>query len=100
MTADRPPTVLERQLEQALGVEPSEALRRRIDERVGRAMALAPAIRSRRPWTKVLLIAGAVLLMGAGYYAATQTPLESVLDPGQPLHCSGLLGAHSSMVNE
>lgn len=92
MTTESPLSELERELQRAYAVVPSEALCRQIDGRVGRAMAGTSTLRRSHRWTLVALLAGALLLMGAGFYVALQQPRASVLDSGQPLACSGLLG--------
>jgi len=91
-TANPPLADLERDLRQAFAVVPSVAVRRRIDDRVGRAITLAPSRQRRLNWLTASFIAGALLLIGAGYYVVTQSPVPSVLNPGQPLACSGLVG--------
>lgn len=83
---------LERELEQAFAAVPSPDLQRRIEGRVGRAIALAPQRERRTRWLAAALIAGAILLVGAGYYVITQSPIPSALNPGQPLACTGLVG--------
>ena len=92
MTSDSPLTPLERDLQRAYAATPSEALRRHMDARVGRTLALAPGHGRRRRWMVVALAASVLLLAGAGFYVALQAPKASVLDSGQPLACSGLLG--------
>lgn len=92
MTSESPLTPLERDLQCAYAATPTEALRRRMDARVGRALAVAPAHGRRRRWMVVALAASALLLAGAGFYVALQVPQPSILDPGQPLACSGLVG--------
>lgn len=84
---------LERELTTAFGVTPTNALRRRIDDHVSRAVAAVPARRRRLGWLSAAMLVWTVLLVGAGFYIALRgQPTPSAMNPGQPLHCSGLVG--------